>query len=418
MKSFYLSEPYYLFNNKMTSNLTHTRHVARVSTFILILFVVIACTPFHVQAQTITSFTLVNTETNQDIRTLANGETIDLTALQNGKLSIRANASSDTESVLFASSFKIRTAPPHEYEVEGLTVEQQRERKMQVERLRLENFVPYALFGATTEAPFNYTDGELAGGEITIRATPYTANFMGGTAGPSFSQTFIVTPFNATTFVLVNAETNEDIQEIIEGATIDLQTLPTRNLNVRANTTPMRVGSVTVTLQGVHVQPHENHFPYALFGKVTFTENYLPGTLPVGQHTLRAVPYGKPFGLNNETGNFAGGEATVAFTVVDGTLSANRGEIFNERLGFSLSAYPNPTPDRASIRFTVAKTEQVLVEVYDLKGSMVSRLFEQEARAGSEYQVILDADKLQSGVYVCRLKSGQYSAAHRILITK
>ena len=43
-------------------------------------------------------------------------------------------------------------------------------------------------------------------------------------------------------FTLVSAQTERDIQEIVDGATISLASLPTSKLNIRANTSPSTVG--------------------------------------------------------------------------------------------------------------------------------------------------------------------------------
>lgn len=393
----------------------------------LSILAVLAITATTAQAQAVTSFTLVNAQTDTDIRTLANGETIDLSALQNGQLSIRANTDPATVgSVRFNTSFKIRDVQ----QLEGETIEA----RMNRERRRDENTFPYALFGATATAPYDYTGGELAGGEITVTATPFTATNAGGTAGTPLTITLNVTPFSVTSFTLVDADTDQDIRNLTEGEVINLFTLRAENhnnLSIRANTTPSRLGSVvmvaTFPVREAEATPEnpntnangrvENHFPYALFGAPAGTTDYASRNIPVGRHAVTATPYARTFGPFNTTGNTAGGAATINFTVIDTQLSSG-GDIFNDRLGFSFSAYPNPAPAKANIRFKVAKTDQVVVEVYDLKGAMVSRLFEQEARAGSEYNLTLDTDKLHSGVYVCRLKSGQYSVAHRIMVAK
>ena len=45
-------------------------------------------------------------------------------------------------------------------------------------------------------------------------------------------------------FTLINANTGQDIGLLVNGQVLNLATLPTRNLNVRANTIPERAGSV------------------------------------------------------------------------------------------------------------------------------------------------------------------------------
>ncbi|RAJ92156.1 NHL repeat-containing protein [Larkinella arboricola] len=51
-----------------------------------------------------------------------------------------------------------------------------------------------------------------------------------------------------TSFILINANTRQEIKTILPGETINLATLP-QNLNIRANTSPATVGSVRMVLK-------------------------------------------------------------------------------------------------------------------------------------------------------------------------
>ena len=56
-----------------------------------------------------------------------------------------------------------------------------------------------------------------------------------------------------TSLSLINADTNQPIagyDPLPNGATLDLATLPTSHLNIRANTSPATVGSVRFALDG------------------------------------------------------------------------------------------------------------------------------------------------------------------------
>ena len=114
---------------------------------------------------------------------------------------------------------------------------------------------------------------------------------------------------SVTGFTLVNADTDQDIGPLTNGATVNLATLPARNLNVRAETSPAAVGSVRFELDAAGYTT-ESVAPYALAGDAS--GNYNAWTPTVGSHTLKATPY---------TGSGATGTAstalTVAFQVVD-----------------------------------------------------------------------------------------------------
>ena len=114
---------------------------------------------------------------------------------------------------------------------------------------------------------------------------------------------------SVTSLTLVNADTDQDLGTLTNGQVLNLSSLPTRNLNVRANTSPSLVGSVVFTLDGAHART-ENGSPYALAGDDN--GNYRPWTPAAGSHTLTAAPYGSTGGTGT-----AGTPLTVAFSVTD-----------------------------------------------------------------------------------------------------
>jgi hypothetical protein len=125
-------------------------------------------------------------------------------------------------------------------------------------------------------------------------------------------------------FTLVNADTNADIGSLSDGTTLNLATLPTRNLNVRANTSPATVGSVRFGYDANSNYTTESVAPYAFEGDSS--GDYNPWTPTVGSHTITATPY-----TGASAGGTAGTPLTVSFTVTDDasptlyTLSVNSG---------------------------------------------------------------------------------------------
>lgn len=110
-------------------------------------------------------------------------------------------------------------------------------------------------------------------------------------------------------FALINADTNDILSTIENGDTVYLNSLPTTNVNIRADTSPATVGSVSLSLGGATVATkNESTPPYALWGDQN--GSYSPGALNPGLHTLSATP---------TTGGVAGPTLTVSFTVFDGT---------------------------------------------------------------------------------------------------
>src|SRR3954468_13852431 len=90
-----------------------------------------------------------------------------------------------------------------------------------------------------------------------------------------------------TAFVLVNADTDQDIGTIHQGDVYFLSDLPA-HINVRADTSPAVVGSLQFNLDGTYIHT-ENTAPYALFGNNG--NDYTNGTIGVGNHTLAGTPF-------------------------------------------------------------------------------------------------------------------------------
>ncbi len=116
-----------------------------------------------------------------------------------------------------------------------------------------------------------------------------------------------VTP-SVTGLRLMNADTDQPIQLITSGMTITLANLPTRRLNVRAETSPATVGSVRFALDDNSNYRTETSAPYALAGDDA--GDYRPWTPTVGTHTLKATPY-----TGAGASGTAGKSLTVTFTV-------------------------------------------------------------------------------------------------------
>lgn len=119
-----------------------------------------------------------------------------------------------------------------------------------------------------------------------------------------------------TSFTLVNATTGQDIQTLTSGTVIDLATISGKAINIRANTSPQKIGSVIMNLSGTEVRTQkENILPYTLFGdneKGTYNAWY-PKT---GSYALQAIPYSAANGKG-----VTGSGLTVSFSVVDNTAN-------------------------------------------------------------------------------------------------
>jgi hypothetical protein len=111
-----------------------------------------------------------------------------------------------------------------------------------------------------------------------------------------------------TSLTLVNADTDRDIQTLNNGATLNLAALPTRKLNIRANTSPSLVGSVKFGYDSNASYGIESVAPYAFAGDSS--GNYYAWTPTIGSHTITVTPY-----TGSNAMGAAGTPLRVSFTV-------------------------------------------------------------------------------------------------------
>jgi hypothetical protein len=118
-------------------------------------------------------------------------------------------------------------------------------------------------------------------------------------------------------FTLMDADSDQPLLDPMNsGSTINLGTLPTRNLNVRANVSGSPIASVRFSYDGNSSTRIENAAPYALAGDTN--GDFGPWTPSAGSHSLSATPYSS----SGATGT-AGTPLTITFTVIDTMILAS-----------------------------------------------------------------------------------------------
>jgi hypothetical protein len=86
---------------------------------------------------------------------------------------------------------------------------------------------------------------------------------------------------------------------------------------------------------------------------------------------------------------------------------------------FSLSQnYPNPFNPTTTIEFIIPEDGRVVLKVYDIVGREVATLLDEDRKAGEYQQVVFDASRFASGVYLYRLQSGGFIAAKKLVLLK
>ena len=79
--------------------------------------------------------------------------------------------------------------------------------------------------------------------------------------------------------------------------------------------------------------------------------------------------------------------------------------------------YPNPFNQTTTIKFSVAKIENVKIEVINLLGQKVGTLMNKQLPAGS-HQVDFNANNLSSGIYYYKIEAGKYIKYRKMILLK
>jgi hypothetical protein len=279
-------------------------------------------------------------------------------------------------------------------------------------------FAKVGAFAATTETfTVNVTDGTL-----NINFSALAAD--GGKDNAKVSAIEILgsaaTATQAvTTFTLVNADNEQDIQTLSSGATLNLAALPTRNLNIRANTTPATVGSVVFNLSGTQTRNQtESGAPYALFGDNA--GNYNPWIPAVGTYTLKATPFTSSGGTGT-----AGTALTVNFTVTDNATAAAptgraRVRVSSEVTSpddLQLKVYPNPTTGRLAVQFPEAVQGTVSLALYASNGNRMLLTRQVLQHATSLLHLDLSKYSLANGTYYLEVAFAKRKATVAIVLS-
>ena len=90
----------------------------------------------------------------------------------------------------------------------------------------------------------------------------------------------------------------------------------------------------------------------------------------------------------------------------------------NGKVAQDLTLFPNPSAGKVAIQFTLVEGERATLNVYDLKGGLVARLFDGFVKTGEAKRVEFDGSRYQSGLYVVRLTTGQKTTHQKLTVLR
>lgn len=89
-------------------------------------------------------------------------------------------------------------------------------------------------------------------------------------------------------------------------------------------------------------------------------------------------------------------------------------QIFHSNL---FQNFPNPFNPKTSIQYSVSGRQFISLKVYDLLGSEVATLVNEEKQAGN-YEIEFDASNLTSGIYFYQMKTGELTHTKKMILLK
>ena len=285
------------------------------------------------------------------------------------------------------------------------------------ENVRTEFEAPYTLFG---DVKGDFAAGSLPVGTHELVATPY----RGDVASTPLSVRFSVEDgeLAVLAFVIVDADSDQEVLTIYEGAEIDAATLPAI-LNVVAKTSD-DVASLLFDLNYGHFQRLENEAPFSLFGDTG--NDFFAGNLPPGSYVLEATPFSEILRRGEK-----GTPLSVRFTI-KGTETAGKtlpegyaeektiatGDAPEQPATIDLETnYPNPFNPETTIAFTVQQSADVQITIYDALGRRVATLVDGVMPQG-RHEVRFQAGDLPSGAYFYRLITPTQTLVRQMLLLK
>jgi hypothetical protein len=210
----------------------------------------------------VSSYILMNADTDMEIGTIANGAVLDLATLPTRNLNIKAMPNGTVGSIKMVLSGA-------------------------ASRTQIESVSPYVLFGHNGNDMGPWTP---ALGSYTLQSTAYSGADAAGDAGGSLTVNFTVKEsVGVVGFTLMNADSDAPITALNDGTVITRSALPTQNLNIRADVNnESAVSDVHFVVSGaISFTTSQSMAPYALFDDAN--GDYKAWKPAAGTYTIKAT---------------------------------------------------------------------------------------------------------------------------------
>ena len=346
---------------------------------------------------TLSSFTLVDADTDMDVQAIADGDSIDVSGV----------AYVDHLNVRYEPDTSITGIGSVVFDFDG------------EQAVRIEQIVPYAL-GGDDSGDYHPVGNSMTLGTHTVVVSVYSSYQGMGDLLARDSVTFTLVEDGSggnggnggngggsdslavVSYTLVNADTDTDIGPLNDGDVIDYSTLGTSDISIRANTSPESVGSVVFSFRGASSFRTENVFPYTLGGDIN--GDYWTVEIPNGDYTLTATPYSDPQGEGDE-----GTSLTINFSVASSPFARMQVQSDTRQI----LAFPNPVQDNLFVEMPEGRAGNVQIDVVTPMGNLVRR--ENFSTNTDHWSRVITTSELLPGVYIIHVTNGMFRRTLRIV---
>lgn len=290
-------------------------------------------------------YELINSSTNEVIRTLRNEDEIDLATIAGASINIRALATK-SESVRLELFGRDNTRT-------------------------IENVSPYALFG---DNDGDYNDWDAPKGSYFLTGKGFTQDNAGGNSSfpPSFLRFSVTNSAVVSSYDLVDVTTGTIVAPLTEELNFDtMDEIVKGNLNIKANVSSINTDSpqaeqVKINLYGSNTAfSDDSSAPFTLFNDAD--GNSIPwAPLPIsGDYTLEAQAFARAGDRDS-----SGDRMQFTFNVINNETADNKAPLTIKE-GEILNIYPNPSSDGQIYLSGDVMKGIKLISVYDIFGKKI-----------------------------------------------
>jgi hypothetical protein len=273
-------------------------------------------------------------------------------------------------------------------------------------------FYNYMSTEGANSFPFNIAGGK----EVQWLVNPHEFN------QPSMVQPGII---NAVYFYMAGTASHTFSHLLIKLGLTNLTSLPPGVIFTGDLDTVFYADTVTLssTASGWMMIPLQQFYNYDTSKSLVYDISQCgytgSGSMTVNQHTLSPVRRCYINGTTSCVFTYAGQDGTIAHCGINIISLVGTGTI-NHKVPAHYSLlqnYPNPFNPSTVIRYSIPKSGNVQIRVYDEIGKEVAVLVNEYKRPG-EYDVSFDGSSLSSGVYFYKIFAGDFAESKKMMLIK